>query len=114
MVKAHLVEYVIRRFSTGIRSTKFPSDPAKAVYVPSEQMFVRRDSSSNLIAGPFYQMYEVLMGQEAQKAYDELLRKLNDPTYQQIDVPDSFVTWARSVHEARNPPKEISDLLSPF
>lgn len=42
--------------------------------------------------GPVYKLYEVLVGDCAQKAYGELLDKLKKTTPEQIEVSDSFVT----------------------
>lgn len=119
MVEANLLKYITTRFILGggpggyDKKDEFPS---KAIYVPSEEMLVLRDSGSNVIIGPGYLIYNVLKGKETAQMFDLLVEKIygKNPTLspiEKIDVPDAFVKWAKSLYEARNPSAELSDLL---
>lgn len=113
-MEAKLVKYFIRTMIIGGPGPdKNYTKKSKAVFIPSEQIFVRPDGRSDLICGPAYEMYEVIIGEKAKNSYEELIKELKKIKPKEIEVSESFVTWARSLHNARNPNKEISDLLDP-
>ena len=141
MVEAKLVTYLVdasqRVNSIGDTISR---KSVIALYVQSEELLVRTNERRNYLRfhDPLDQQYEVLMGQQAQATYNGLLEQLVidhakshsriDPKedtevsdsyaafvkslYQKdIEVPDVFIAWAKSVHLAKNPPQEILDIL---
>lgn len=115
MVQAELVRYLTTKvqFLDGPHKSYRTPEQVKAIYVPSEKILVIKDASSLVIIGPLDQRYRVLRNQEAQNAYCGLLNRYPSAgiTPEQIEVSDTFVDWAKAVYLAKNPPKEISDLL---
>ena len=113
-IKANLLEYSITSFSTGgfgfDRSSSYDS---KAIYVPSHSILLLR-GESNLILGPLFRMYDVLIGEAAHKHYDEAFRPLLNKGHtklKEIEVSNDFIDWAISLNKAKNPSKKIEELL---
>lgn len=115
MVEAKLFKYYTQTFVIGgSHGDVHHSNPSRAVYIPSEEMLIQRERGSNMIIGPFHQMYEVLMGEQAKTAYDKLRKELKTLRPQKIDITETLVDWAKALHKASNPPKGISKILDPF
>ncbi|MGV8142076.1 MAG: hypothetical protein ACP5NS_00385 [Candidatus Pacearchaeota archaeon] len=111
MVNGKLLKYFIQTISIGgSRGDEFHSFPATSIYVPSRELFVKRELPSGLISGPLSWMYNVFVGDQARKEYDGLLDKLKIKP-DNVDITDSFINWALANHLARNPPQEVRDIL---
>ena len=100
------------------------SMPAKAIYVPSNHLLletylvvrtVREANKANSLGDNstgYLQMYKVFFGEEAQDKYRLLLEKLKEVKPENIQVPESLVDWAHHLYHAKNPPKELTELLT--
>ncbi len=100
MVEGYVIEYHRTVFFIGRPNRGIPA-PTKAVYVPSEQILVQ-----------FSQMSGMNTELDAQNSYQQLLAELGrSENPKPVELPEGFVNWARSVHQARNPSKDISDFI---
>jgi len=119
MTKARLIKYVTNSYGpSGPSESDITHLFAKAVYVSDERILVRRRLNSDSMLSSISQIYEALIGKEAVSSYKKELKKFRGMTYRQrpetIEVSEEFVNWARAMHQAQNPAKEISDLLNPY
>ncbi len=114
MVDANILKYVSRLCTIGGGFDKIHEFQSKAVYIPSQEMLVFRDSQSMVYAGPAHTMYTVKIGEHAQQAYEKLVEDLGIINPEKVNVPDTFIAWAKSLYHAKNPPQEISDLLDVY
>lgn len=115
MVDANVFKYVNRMCVIGGRDfDKTLEFPSKAIYVPSEELLVLRDSNSMVYSGPAHTIYTAHVGERAAQVYDKLVEDLGGKAPDKIDVSAAFVAWGKALHSTRNPSKEIADLLNNF
>jgi len=94
--------------------------PAKAIYVPTEGVFVttRRINLGFMLS----EEYSVEIDELAEQSYQRLLQQLQSTTNgriktdgritpEKIQVPGEFVTWARTFYQSRHPSEKVSRLL---
>jgi hypothetical protein len=123
MLEAYVVNYTITSGSlgSGFGSDKFYDNPAKAIYMhapePQNDVLIKRSSkASTLISGPVNLMYAAYVGEEAKKKWSDLLKELkideDSKKIKKIKVQQSVLEWAKSLHQADNPPKDVTDLLA--
>ncbi len=108
MAKAYVLDYdgdvAYGLDGSASNPDRFGSRPERVIFVPSISLCVRLSTGLSLPV--------VVSGREvAQSNYDYTRALTPGLTPQEIDVPESFVQWAKSVLQARNPPAELSDLL---
>lgn len=94
----------------------------KALYIPSEQIFVIHDPADPLmVSGPTPHMYGVVIGEDAEKKFTTLTAKPKGFAAMSLDgkgtqthdilVGEDMVTWARAIYAGRNPSFEVDSLL---
>jgi len=123
MLEAYVLNYVITTgsFGGGFGPDKFYENPAKAVYMrssePQNDVLIRRSGKVlEMISGPVNLMYTAYVGEEARKRWTNLLKelKINEDSkkIKKIKVKSSVLEWAKSLHSADNPPKDVTDILT--
>jgi len=123
MLDAYVLSYTITSgsFGGGFGPDKFYNHHAKAVYIRSSEqqddiLIKRSNKVFTMLSGPANLMYSAYIGEEAKKKWGDLLKELkideDSKKINKVKIKPSVLEWAKSLHSADNPPKDVTDILT--
>jgi hypothetical protein len=117
MAKGFKIKYSSSAFTFGSgfgpdKSTDFSS---MAIYVPSEQLFIKRDRNTDcLYSSDPEKIYIAYVGRQAEQEYRDFMKRMEGKKGckpKETEIPDSVVEWGKALAVAKNAPEDVRKFM---